>query len=166
MWTIIKIEKRKFNLFKSEMIKKLGNECKFYAPKIKVSTVRKNRKIEKNFFLLGDYIFCHHEKFNQQNLINQLKSIIGLKYFINNFFSSQNEIKLFIDKCKGMESGDGFITESLFNLYINKNYKFISGALSGNLFKIIELNKTKVSILIGNIKAKLDRKKSYLFNPA
>ena len=79
MWTIIKIEKRKFNLFKSEMTKKLGSECKFYAPKIKVSTIRKNRKIEKNFYLLGDYIFCHHEKFNQRNLINQLKSIIGLK---------------------------------------------------------------------------------------
>ena len=166
MWTIIKIEKRKFNLFKSEMTKKLGSECKFYAPKIKVSTIRKNRKIEKNFYLLGDYIFCHHEKFNQRNLINQLKSIIGLKYFINNFFSAQNEIKLFIDKCKGMESGDGFITESLFNLYINKNYKFISGALSGTLFKILELNKTEISILIGSMKAKLDRKKSYLFNPA
>ena len=115
MWTIIKIEKRKFNLFKLEMIKKLGSECKFYAPKIKVSSIRKNRKIEKNYFLLGDYIFCHHEKFNQQNLINQLKSIIGLKYFINNFFSAQSEIKHFIDKCKSMESQDGFIKDSLFS---------------------------------------------------
>ena len=166
MWTIIKIEKRKFNLFKLEIKKKLGSECKFYAPKIKVSSIRKNRKIEKNYFLLGDYIFCHHEKFNQQNLINQLKSIIGLKYFINNFFSAQSEIKHFIDKCKSMESQDGFIKDSLFNLYINKNYKFISGALSGTLFKILELNKTEISILIGSIKAKLDRKKSYLFNPA
>ena len=166
MWTIIKIEKRKFNLFKSEMIKRLGSECKFYAPKIKISSVRKNRKIEKNFFLLGDYIFCHHEKFVQKNLINQLKSIIGLKYFINNFLLSQNEIEHFIDKCKKMESRDGFITDSLFNLYINKNYKFVSGALSGTLFKILELNKTEISILIGSIKAKLDRKKSYLFNPA
>ena len=166
MWTIIKIDKKKFSLFKLEMIKKLGSECKFYAPKIKVSTIRKNRKIEKNFFLLGDYIFCHHEKFNQHNLINQLKTIIGLKYFINNFFSAQKEIQLFIDKCKRMECREGFIRETLFNIYLNKNYKFISGALSGNLFKIIELNKTEISIVIGNIKAKLDRKKSYLFNPA
>ena len=65
-----------------------------------------------------------------------------------------------------MESQDGFIKETLFNIYINKNYKFISGALSGNFFKILELNKTNISILIGSIKAKLDRKKSYLFNPA
>ena len=57
MWTIIKIEKRKFNLFKSEMTKKLGSECKFYAPKIKVSTIRKNRKIEKNFFFTGGLYF-------------------------------------------------------------------------------------------------------------
>ena len=65
-----------------------------------------------------------------------------------------------------MECREGFIRETLFNIYLNKNYKFISGALSGNLFKIIELNKTEISIVIGNIKAKLDRKKSYLFNPA
>ena len=166
MWTVIKIDKKKSNLFKIEMIKKLGSECEFYAPKIKVVSIRNNRKIEKDFFLLGDYIFCHHEKFNHQNIINQLKSIIGLKYFINNFCFAQREIKHFVEKCKQMESQDGFIKETLFNIYINKNYKFISGALSGNLFKILELNKTKISILIGSIKAKLDRKKSYLFNPA
>jgi hypothetical protein len=166
MWSVIKIDKKKFNLFKIEMIKKLGSECRFYAPKIKIVSVRNNRNIEKDFFLLGDYIFCHHEKFNQQNAINQLKSIVGLKYFINNFFFAQNEIKCFVEKCKRMESQDGFIKETLFNIYINKNYKFISGALSGNFFKILELNKTNISILIGSIKAKLDRKKSYLFNPA
>ena len=65
-----------------------------------------------------------------------------------------------------MENKEGFIKESLFKIYINKSYKFISGALSGTIFKILELNKTEISILIGGIKAKLDRKKSYLFNPA
>ena len=65
-----------------------------------------------------------------------------------------------------MESNNGFIQESLFKIYINKNYKFISGPLSGSLFKILELNKNKISILIGSVKAELDRKKSYLFDPA
>ena len=165
MWTVIKIDKKKSNLFKIEMIKKLGSECEFYAPKIKVVSIRNNRKIEKDLFLLGDYIFCHHEKFNQKNIINQLKSIIGLKYFINSFFLAQNEIQNFIYKCKGMETPDGFIKDTLFNLYISKNYKFISGALSGTIFKILALNKNEISILIGNVTAKLDRKKNYLFKP-
>ena len=30
MWAIIKIDKKKFELFKIEMKKKLGGECKFY----------------------------------------------------------------------------------------------------------------------------------------
>jgi hypothetical protein len=166
MWTIIKIDKKKINLFKIEMIKKLGKECKFYAPKIKIESIRNNRKIEKNFFLLGDYIFCNHEKFSKLNTINQLKSIIGLKYFIKNFFLAQNEINNFIDKCKRMESQDGFIKETFFNIYLNKSYKFISGALSGTLFKILELNKKEMNILIGGTKVKMNRKKSYLFNPA
>lgn len=165
MWAIIKIDRKKFELFKLDMKKKLGSESEFYAPKIKISYIRNNKKIEKNFFLLGDYIFCHNKKFCQKNLIARLNSVIGLKYIINNFFLAQNEIKLFIDKCKSMENGEGFVKESLFNIYINKNYKFISGALSGTLFKILEFNKTKISILIGNTKAMLDRKKGYLFNP-
>ena len=165
MWTIIKIDKKKINLFKTEMIKKLGNECKFYAPKIEIQIIRNNKKIKKSFFLLGDYIFCYHKKFKQENTIFHLKSIVGLKFIINNFFLAQNEIKNFIDKCKGMETQDGFIKEALFKIHINKNYKFISGALSGTLFKILALNKKEISILIGNVTAKLDRKKSYLFNP-
>ena len=166
MWTIVKIDKKKLNLFKFEMHRRLGKNCKFYAPKIKIDAIRNNRKIEKSFFLLGDYIFCNHEKFSQKHIVNELKSIIGLKYFIKNFIFSQNEIKLFIDKCKKMENKDGFIKETLFKIYINKSYKFISGALSGTLFKILELNKKEINILIGNTKVKMDRKNNYLFNPA
>jgi hypothetical protein len=166
MWTIIKIDKKKTNLFKIEMIKKLGKECKFYAPKIKVEIVRNNRKIEKSFFLLGDYIFCNHKKFNQQSTVNQLNSVIGLKYFIKNFFLAQNEINCFIDKCKRMESHDGFIKGNFFNVCLDKSYKFISGALSGTLFKILDLSKNEMNILIGGTKVKMNRKKSYLFNPA
>ena len=89
MWTIIKIDKKKINLFKIEMIKKLGKECKFYAPKIKIELIRNNRKIEKTFFLLGDYIFCKHEKFNQQNIINQL--VYDLEELKNNLGGNENE---------------------------------------------------------------------------
>ena len=124
MWTIIKIDKKKFELFKQDLRRKLGSESKFYAPKIKISSIRSNRKVEKNLFLLGSYIFCYNEKFCQKNLIVQLNSVIGLKYVVNNFIFAQNEIRTFIDKCKSMENKEGFIKENLFNIYINKNYKF------------------------------------------
>ncbi len=166
MWAIIKIDKKKLNLFKIEMIKRLGKDCKFYTPKIKIDAVRNNRKIEKSFFLLGDYIFCNHKKFYEKNIINELKSTIGLKYIIKNFFLSQNEISEFIDKCKKFENKEGFIKDTLFKIYINRSYKFISGALSGTLFKILELNKREINILIGDTKVTMDRKKNYLFNPA
>ena len=45
MQIIIKIDKKKINLFKNEMINKLGKDCKFYAPKIKVAAIRNNKKI-------------------------------------------------------------------------------------------------------------------------
>ena len=57
MWTIVKIDKKKINLFKNEMINKLGKDCKFYAPKIKVAAIRNNKKIEKIFFYSGITFF-------------------------------------------------------------------------------------------------------------
>lgn len=149
-----------------ELNKRIGSDYEIYAPKIQIQSIRNNRKIDKIFFLLGDYIFCFHKQFDKKNFIHGFKSIKGLKYFIDGFKLAQNEIKNFIDKCRQMESNNGFIQESLFKIYINKNYKFISGPLSGSLFKILELNKNKISILIGSVKAELDRKKSYLFDPA
>ena len=63
MWTIIKIDKKKFELFKQDLRRKLGSESKFYAPKIKISSIRSNRKVEKNLFLLGSYIFVTMRNF-------------------------------------------------------------------------------------------------------
>ena len=65
-----------------------------------------------------------------------------------------------------MESHDGFIKGNFFNVCLDKSYKFISGALSGTLFKILDLSKNEMNILIGGTKVKMNRKKSYLFNPA
>ena len=47
---------------------------------------------------------------------------------------------------------------------IDKYYKFSSGPFTDKIFKIIELQKNKIDILMGNIKTKI-KKKEFLFTP-
>ena len=63
-----------------------------------------------------------------------------------------------------LENERGFISESLFELKINSEYKFGSGPFADNIFKIINFNKNTINILIGNIKTTIN-KKEFLFNP-
>ena len=59
--------------------------------------------------LLGDYILCFHESFKKNSIINTLKYCKGLKYFLTDFSSSQEDIENFIIKCKKHEDNDGFL---------------------------------------------------------
>ena len=58
----------------SSVVPKVYNLINFYfsqSLKIRCNEIKKlnfNKLIKKEFKVLGDYIFCHHEKFNQQNL--------------------------------------------------------------------------------------------------
>ena len=74
MWTIIKIDLKKVNTFNQDIKKKMGNDVRIYFPKVKVSN--------KTLPLIGDYIFCFHNKFADLNFINKLKFTKGLKYFL------------------------------------------------------------------------------------
>ena len=47
---------------------------------------------------------------------------------------------------------------------MNKIYKFTWGPFTQKIFKIINLNKDKIDILIGNIKTRINKKK-FLFKP-
>lgn len=165
MWSVIKIEKRKINIFKEELRKKIDQSCEFYIPKLHIEGVKNNKKINKQVHLLGDYIFCFNKKFEDKNILQHLKTIRGLKYFLDGFTSAQDEISHFIKKCKSFENSDGLIKQNFLNIYENKNYKFLSGPLAGTLLKVLELDKNKFSVLVGNVKVKINKKK-YLFEPA
>ena len=90
MWTVLKIDRKKFCMLKQDLEKKLKCDVKFYIPKIQVEKFSKY-KIKKNlnYDLLGDYIFCFSEKFNKKDIINSLSCLRGLKYFLNGFENSQ-----------------------------------------------------------------------------
>ena len=57
------------------------------------------------------FIFISNALINP-NILNYLKFVRGVKYFLNGFDKSQVEIKNFIYKCKDSENKDGYLSAS------------------------------------------------------
>ena len=148
MWVIAKIKLRNLNIFKKSLSEKIGKDLKFYNPKIEYHKYygSKVKKFEK--FILENYIFCYHEKFNKSNLINDIKFLKGLEYFLDGNNQNQNEIVKFIQHCKKFENEKGCITQSFFETITNKKAKFISGPFTNMVFEIIEKQKNNLKILV------------------
>ena len=164
MWTILKFDKKKLNLLKQDFKKKLGDNIKFYIPKIKIQKFKNNKLINKELNLMGDYLFFYHNETDNEKKLNTLKFSRGLKYFLNGHIDTQDDIEQFIHDCKVSENNEGFLSNNIFDLHLNKKYKFSSGPFTEKIFKIINLQKNKLSILMGDIKTTIKRK-DYLFSP-
>jgi len=165
MWTIIKIKKKNLSLIKKEFLFKLGNDVKFFIPKLKLNIFNNSKIVSKESFLLGDYVLCFHKSFAKKSIINSLKYSKGLKYFLTDFLGAQAEIEKFISKCKQNEDDNGFIKFSFFDFVKRENYEFISGPFSKMIFNIINQNKKNLKVLIGDRIATVS-KKNNLFRPA
>jgi len=164
MWVVIKIDQKKFKFLLKDLKKKLGSDFAIYNPKLQIQTYKNNKLIEKEFNLLGDYLFCFHKKLNDKKIVNTLQYCKGLKYILSGFFQSQPEIKNFIERCKKSETDNGYLSQDFFKININSKFQFISGPFSNTIFKIIELQKNKIKILMGNLKTTI-KKKEFLFKP-
>jgi len=164
MWTIIKFDKRKIYLLQEDLNKKLGKNCILYRPRILIDTLKKKKLVSREFDLLGDYLFCYHSNFKDKSILKQIKFSRGLKYFLNGCLEFQNEINEFVNKCKKLENDNGHISDVIFELNNNYEYKFSSGPFTDKIFKIIKLQKNKLDILMGNLKTTVEKKK-YLFSP-
>ena len=158
MWAVIKFEKKKLIFLKKELKEKLGSDCQFYVPKIMFKKFFKKKLIKKEINVLGDYLFCFHTSLSDKNSMNKLYYTRGLKNILTGFKQSQNDIVNFIEKCKNFEDKDGYISKQFFNLKFNKNYKFYSGPFSNLIFKIMEMQKNKIKVLMGNFKTVIDIK--------
>lgn len=163
MWTILKFNKKEYYFLKKDFKEKLGHDVILYAPKILIEKKNQNKVFKREFYILGDYIFLYHKKINLITL-NNLKFSRGLKYFLEGFQSSQNEIETFINKCKSLENEKGFVSQNLFEIIKNERYKFLTGPFTSEIFKILEIQKNKINILIGNFNTYI-KKKDYLFFP-
>ena len=165
MWIILKIKNKEFSILKESFLKILGKDVKFYAPKIKIQKFKKNKVKNYETQILGDYLFCYHEKLKNLSFLQSLKNTRGLKYFLENSIYNQNQIKSFIDKCKESEK-EGFISQTFFNKIINQKAIFISGPFINMIFKIVSEHKNKLKIIIGDLKTTIDKNAGYLYQSA
>ena len=110
-------------------------------------------------------MLCFHNEFKKNSVLSSLKYCKGLKYFLKNFNSSQNEIKKFIFKCKKNEDSEGYIKQSFFNLNNSAKFEFISGPFANFIFNTIEENNISIKGIIGKYKIFVSKEKN-LFRPA
>ena len=162
MWVVAKYDKKKANFFLEDLKKKLKDKVVIYNPRVKIEKFYKKKIISKELNILGDYIFCFNPKFADQKIIDNLQFTKGLKYFLSGFYKSQKEIKEFIKKCKKSENENGFISADFFDIKINKKYEFNNGPLTNLIFQVLEVQKTKFKILMGDKIATI--KKGFLFS--
>ena len=163
MWIVAKYDKKKANFFLEDLKKKLKDKVVIYNPRVKIEKFHKNKLISKEFNILGDYIFCFNPKFANQKILDNLQFTKGLKYFLSGFYKSQKEIKEFIKKCKKSENENGFISADFFDIELNKKYKFNSGPLLNLIFQVVEIQKTKFKVIMGDKIATIE--KGFLFSP-
>ena len=164
MWAILKYKKNNLPMLKKNLLEYLGNDIKFYLPKINLQKTINNKLYYKCSYLLDDYLLCFHKSFENKKIITALKYCKGLKYFLNNFREQQAEICKFIDKCKKHEDKDGFIKQCFFEFKEDSIFQFMNGPFINTDFKIIDRKKTTIKILIGKFTATVS-KNNYLFRP-
>ena len=162
MWIVLKYKKENIKILVSELKRKFDNNLEIYNPKFKTKFKIRNKIIINELSLLDDYLFCYHKNFNNPNSTNILKFTKGIKNFIHGYKSSQNDIKEFIDRCRKSENSEGYLTNRFYDLYENSKFKFNSGIFSNFIFKIINLKKNKMNILLGNLRVTTEKEKFVL----
>ena len=111
------------------------------------------------------YIFCYHNSFKKGNILSEVQFIKGLQYFLKGYCENQKEIKKFIEYCKSFENEDGYLKPSFFNKMVKDKAQFISGPFTNMMFEIIERQKKKLKVLIGNVITTISDSTNYLYRP-
>ena len=165
MWVVAKIKIKNLNVFKKDLVKKVGSDIEFYQPKIEYHRYfgDKIKRFEK--LILENYIFCYHKRFQKSNFVNQVKFLKGLDYFLHGYNLNQDNIIKFIKYCKSFENEKGYLTQSFFKTIIAKKAQFISGPFTNMIFEILEKQKNKLKILVSNIVMTIPNSTNYLYRP-
>ena len=164
MWVIVKYNKKEFKTIKNNLKKKLGNEIKFYNPKIKYQRYLRGKLQTLAKDILENYLLCYHPTFANSKSLHSLKYLKGLDYFLEGYRCNQSQILNFINHCQSNENSEGFLNQTFFqNLQSNKA-KFVSGPFTNMVFEILERKKNKLKISIGNIVTTVSNK-NYLYRP-
>ena len=165
MWIVAKIKKKEIEIFKKDLTKKSNSNVKFYCPKIEYQQYYKKKIKRFEKLVLEDYIFCYNENFNDLLFVNKLKFVKGLEYFLSGYHQSQQEILEFVKYCKCSENSKGYLTQFFFKTITTKKAKFISGPFANMMFEIINKQKNKLKIIVGNIVTTVSDNSNYLYRP-
>ncbi len=164
MWVILKSKKKNLNFLKREIEKKFKKTSEIYSPKMIIENFRNRKLVQREVNIMGDYIFCFNSGFNDKNTLNQVKYVKGVNHILEGCQLAQKEIEYFVKKFKSCEDEKGYINQNFLNTQINKYYKFLNGPFTQKIFKIIEIHRDKIQILVGNIQTSIDKRK-FLFSP-
>ena len=88
-----------------------------------------------------------------------------MEYFLEGYNQGQSSIIYFIKYCKSFENEKGYLAQSFFKNIITKRAKFISGPFANMIFEILEKQKNRMKILVGNIVTTIPNKTNYLYHP-
>ena len=165
MWIIIKFKQNQFYTLKQEFKKKLEIEPNFFFPKLKLQKIKKNRLISYVSPLLGDYIFCFHPKFSNENILRNVNYLKGVKFLLNGFRNYQKDIPNFIKRCRSSEDENGYIKQTFFNFVAIDRIKFLSGPFTNIIFKIMKRQKDSMKVSDGNVNISFPTER-YLFEAA
>ena len=103
--------------------------------------------------------------FNNQNILRCVNFLKGVKFFLNGFKSYQNDIVVFINKCKKYEDENGYIKQTFFNFVAIEKIKFLSGPFTNIIFKIIKRQNGSMKVSDGNVNLSFSTER-YLFEAA
>ena len=163
MWIVAKIKNKEFNILRNSLKEKLGTVPEVYGPKILIDKFIKNKLHKKKKFILENYIFLRHDKFNQKGVLSSIQNLKGMDMILPFFNSSQGEIVNFIKKCKENENKFGFLTQNFFDLVSNKKIEFNSGPFSKFVGKLVKVQKNKITVLVENYIVSIKSKETIIF---
>lgn len=163
MWIVLKYKRNELNFLKKDLQTALGDLPLIFRPKIKYQKLIRNKLHFLENDILGDYLICYNEKFKNINVLSILKNIRGLKYFLKDSQNNQKEIINFIEFCKKNQGIDGYMKQSFFEFSNFEKGEFLSGPFTNMIFSVIENQKDKLKILIGNATMTISKNTVYLY---
>ena len=165
MWIVAKIKCSEKISFQNELKNRVDKNVVFYDPKIELNKLIRNKIRKYSKSLLENYIFCYHKNFKNKNFTSQLKNIKGLNFFLDGYNFNQKEIVDFIRRCQKFENKEGLLRTVFFKELLIQKAKFVSGPFTNMFFDLIEKQKNKMKVFIGNIEITISDKKNYLYQP-
>lgn len=163
MWIVAQIKHNESSILIESFKEKLGSSPELYSPKILIEKITKNKISSKKKFILDNYVFLKHEKFIDKKIVSSLKYTKGLQYILPFFENSQKEILAFISKCKTNENKLGYLSQSFFELVLNKKLELNTGPFAKFVGEVIEIQKNKIKLLVKNYTVSISSEKATIF---